>query len=168
MRFWLHFWRILAPFWVPWDRFLADFCRFFDFLRASFLLLVPFIFYSFFGICWTSSTLGSWVLGLLGCLVVGCWAVGLLGCLVGLLGGWVVFWLLGCWAVGLLGCWVVGLLGCAARTGATDKQHSTGQHNNLPIPQQDSITTYQSHNHLIWPGGMREAIRRPTVGGAAC
>ena len=131
-------------------------------MGASFLLLVPFIFYRFFGICWTSPTFGSWVLGLLGCLVVGCWAVGLLGCLVGLLGGWVVFWLLGCWAVGLLGCWVVGLIGCAARTGATDKRHSTGQHNNLPIPQQDSITTYQSHNHLTWPGGMREAIRRPT------
>ena len=46
---------------------------------------------------------------------------GVVGCLVGLLGGWVVFWLLGCWAwvagllcvlvVGLLGCWVFGLLG---------------------------------------------------------
>ena len=25
-----------------------------------------------------------------------------------------------------------------------------------------------SLQHLIWPGGMREAIRRPTAGGAAC
>ena len=122
----MHFWRVLAPFWVPWGRFVHDVCSFFGFLGASFLLLVPFSFYRFFGICWTSPTFGCWVLGLLSCLVVGCWAVGLLGCLVGLLGGWVVFWLLGCWAVGLLGCWVVGLLGCAARTGATDKQHSTG------------------------------------------
>ena len=29
--FWLHFWCILAPFWVPRARFLVDFCSFFCF-----------------------------------------------------------------------------------------------------------------------------------------
>ena len=50
--------------------------------------------------------LGSWDV-----VFDGFWVVGLLGCLVGLLGGWVVFWLLACWVAGLLGCLVVGLLG---------------------------------------------------------
>ena len=91
------------------------------------------------------------VLGFLGCWVAWLLDVGLLGCWVVWLGCWVVGLSFGCWVVGLLGCWVAGLLGCLVVPQGPEPPTSG--------TQQDSITTYQSHNHLMWPGGMREAIK---------
>ena len=72
-RFWLHFWSILAPFWVT----LAPFSNIFGCLL-----------FAFFG--GTSVFLGCWVIVFLGCLVAGlpeCWVVGwLFFGVVGLLG----------------------------------------------------------------------------------